>query len=268
MKNLQDVRCFVLDMDGTVYLGEKLLPGAGDFLRHLEERGCDYVFLTNNSSRDAAYYAEKLARLGIACDAANILTSGEATALYLKNEKRCNSVYLVGTPVLEKEFLRHGFRLTDNEPDYVVLGFDTSLTYEKLVTACDLIRNGKPYIATHPDFNCPTENGYIPDCGAMMALIEASTGRKPQVVGKPNKEIVTALLKKKNAALSEMAIIGDRLYTDIATGCNAGIKSVLVLSGESKINDVAVSPFKPDYIFDNLGGLKNALVETSRAAAV
>lgn len=178
-----------------------------------------------------------------------------------------SSIYLVGTPVLEDEFVRHGFTLTDNEPEYVVLGFDTTLTYEKLVTACDLIRKGTPYIATHPDFNCPTENGYIPDCGAMMALTEASTGKAPQVVGKPNKEIVTALLNKKNATLSEMAIIGDRLYTDIATGCNAGIKSVLVLSGESKINDVAVSPFKPDYIFDNLGGLKNALVEAEKISA-
>lgn len=268
MKDLQDVRCFVLDMDGTVYLGEKLLPGALEFLNSLQERGCDYVFLTNNSSRDAVYYAEKLARLGIACDASNILTSGEATALYLKNEKRCRSVYLLGTPVLEAEFVRHGFTLTQDEPDYVVLGFDTTLTYEKLVIACDLIRNGTPYIATHPDFNCPTENGYIPDCGAMMALIEASTGKAPQVVGKPNKEIVTALLNKKRFSLEQMAIIGDRLYTDIATGCNAGMKTVLVLSGESKINDVAASSFKPDYIFDNLGGLCNALRVSLCATAV
>ncbi len=259
MKPLKDIKCFALDMDGTVYLGNKILPGVLDFLSYLRNTGRDYIFLTNNSSRHASYYSEKLARLDIECSENNILTSGEATALYLKNTKKCKKVYLLGTPDLEEEFQRHGFILTADNPEYVVLGFDTTLTYEKLVIACDLVRNNTPYIATHPDFNCPTETGYIPDCGAMMALIKASTGRSPQVVGKPNKEIVEALLDKKNYPLDQMAMVGDRLYTDVATGCNAGMVSVLVLSGESKISDVAESEFKPDYIFDNLGALGKAL---------
>jgi len=260
MKPLRDIKCFALDMDGTVYLGNKILPGVLDFLSYLRNTGRDFLFMTNNSSKDATYYANKLASLGIDCNEQNILTSGEATALYLKNIKKCHTVFLVGTPVLEAEFKKHGFILTTNNPEYVVLGFDTTLTYEKLVIACDLIRSNTPFIATHPDYNCPTETGYIPDCGAMTALIKASTGIDPQVIGKPNKAIVDAMLTKKDYSLDQMAMVGDRLYTDVATGCNAGMVSVLVLSGESKMSDVAISAFKPDHIFDNLGGLAQALL--------
>ena len=265
MKPLRDIKYFALDMDGTVYLGDKILPGVLDFLDYLRNTGRDFLFLTNNSSKDATYYAKKLAGLGIHCSENNILTAGEATALYLKNIKKCKSVYLVGTPFLEEEFKRHGFTLTADHPEYAVLGFDTTLTYEKLVTICDLIRNNTPFIATHPDYNCPTETGYIPDCGAMTALIKASTGIDPQVIGKPNKEIVDAMLTKKDYSLSQMAMVGDRLYTDVATGCNAGMVSVLVLSGESKMSDVEPSAFKPDYIFDNLGGLGQALLASDNA---
>lgn len=259
MKSLKDIKCFVLDMDGTIYLGDKLLPGVLEFLSYLRETGRDFIFLTNNSSKDATYYADKLASLGIECSVNNILTSGEATALYLKNIKKSKKVFLVGTPVLEEEFKRHGFLLTAEKPDYVVLGFDTTLTYEKLVTSCDLIRGNTPFIATHPDFNCPTEHGYIPDCGAMTALIKASTGVDPQVVGKPNKEIVDALLTKKHYTVDQMAMVGDRLYTDVATGCNAGMVAVLVLSGESTVSDIETSACKPNYVFDNVGCLGQAL---------
>ena len=260
MKPLRDIKCFALDMDGTVYLGNKILPGVLTFLSYLRKTGRDFIFLTNNSSKNATFYANKLASLGINCSENNILTSGEATALYLKNIKKCKKVFLVGTPLLEEEFKKHGFILTADNPEYVVLGFDTTLTYEKLVIACDLIRANIPFIATHPDYNCPTETGYIPDCGAMTALIKASTGVDPQVIGKPNKEIVDALLTKKKYTLEQMAMVGDRLYTDIATACNAGMVSVLVLSGESNMSDVAISTVKPDHIFDNLGGLAQALL--------
>jgi len=260
MKPLKEIQCFALDMDGTVYLGDKILPGVLDFLDYLQRTGRDFLFMTNNSSKDATYYANKLASLGIHCSEKNILTSGEATALYLKNIKKCKTVFLVGTPVLEEEFKKHGFILTKDNPEYVVLGFDMTLTYDKLVIACDLIRSHTPFIATHPDYNCPTEIGYIPDCGAITALIKASTGIDPQVIGKPNKEIVDAMLTKKMYSLEQMAMVGDRLYTDVATGCNAGMVSILVLSGESKMSDVAMSAFKPDHIFDDLGGLAQALL--------
>lgn len=264
MTELRDIRCFALDMDGTVYLGNKILPGVLDFINYLNKTGRDYLFLTNNSSKDASFYANKLANLGINCQEENILTSGEATALYLKNIKKCKEVYLLGTLLLEEEFKKQGFILTAEKPDYVVLGFDKTLTYEKLVIACDLIRANIPFIATHPDFNCPTQTGYIPDCGAMIALIKASTGIDPQIIGKPNKEIVDAMLSKKDYPLDQMAMVGDRLYTDIATGCKAGMVSILVLSGESQISDVANSAFKPDHIFDNLGGLAQALLSSDQ----
>ena len=266
MKPLKDIKCFVLDMDGTIYLGEKLLPGVQEFLSYLRETGRDFIFLTNNSSKDATYYAKKLAGLGIECSVDNILTSGEATALYLKNIKKSKKVYLVGTPVLEEEFTRHGLLLTEDQPDHVVLGFDTTLTYEKLVISCDLIRDGVSFIATHPDFNCPTEKGYIPDCGAMTALIKSSTGIDPQVIGKPNKEIVDALLTKKDYTVDQMAMVGDRLYTDVATGCNAGMVAVLVLSGESKESDIEGSVSKPNYVFDHVGRLWEALAASDQAS--
>lgn len=263
MQTLTDIRCFLMDMDGTFYLGDRLLPGALKFVELLKQSERDYLFLTNNSSRSASYYAAKLNRLGCPAAPADILTSGEATALYIKQRKPWARIYLLGTPELTCEFLQHGFTLTASQPDYVVLGFDTTLTYEKLATACQLIRGGVPFIATHPDFNCPTEDGYIPDCGSMIELIKASTGTKPYVIGKPNRDIVEVLFAKKNYQPHEMAIIGDRLYTDIATGCNAGIKTILVLSGETNSSDVETSTIKPDYIFENIGVLADTLSRLS-----
>ncbi len=259
MSSLADIRLFLLDMDGTVYLGSRLLPGSLDFLRYLSETGRDHLFLTNNSSRNATYYAEKLTRLGWPARPEEVLTSGEATALYLGGLKPAARIYLLGTPDLEQEFSAHGFVLTEEQPDYVVLGFDMTLTYEKLVRACDLIRAGVPFIATHPDFNCPTETGYIPDCGAMIALITASTGVKPQVIGKPNREIIDAMFRKKPVERSPVAMVGDRLYTDIVMGHNAGVASVLVLSGEAKLQDIEEAPIKPDYVMSGLAELHAAL---------
>lgn len=259
MSSLADIRLFLLDMDGTVYLGSRLLPGSLDFLSYLRETGRDHLFLTNNSSRNATYYAEKLTRLGWPAQPAEVLTSGEATALYLGGLKPAARIYLLGTPDLEQEFAAHGFVLTDEQPDYVVLGFDMTLTYDKLVRACDLIRAGMPFIATHPDFNCPTETGYIPDCGAMIALITASTGVKPQVIGKPNREIIDAMFRKKPVERSQVAMVGDRLYTDIVMGHNAGVTSVLVLSGEARREDIEHADIKPDFVMSGLAELHAAL---------
>ena len=259
MSSLADIRLFLLDMDGTVYLGSRLLPGSLDFLRYLGETGRDHLFLTNNSSRNAQYYAQKLTKLGWPAQPGEILTSGEATALYLGGLKPAARIYLLGTPDLETEFAAHGFVLTDENPDYVVLGFDMTLTYDKLVRACDLVRGGVPFIATHPDLNCPTETGYIPDCGAMTALITASTGVTPKVIGKPNREIIDAMFRKKPVRRDQVAMVGDRLYTDIVMGHNAGVTSVLVLSGEAKEADISAAPVKPDHVAGGLGALYEAL---------
>lgn len=259
MSSLADIRLFLLDMDGTVYLGSRLLPGSLDFLRYLGETGRDHLFLTNNSSRNARYYAQKMTKLGWTAQPGEILTSGEATALYLGGLKPAARIYLLGTPDLQTEFTAHGFVLTDENPDYVVLGFDMTLTYDKLVRACDLVRGGVPFIATHPDLNCPTENGYIPDCGAMTAMITASTGVKPKVIGKPNREIIDAMFRKKPVRRNQVAMVGDRLYTDIVMAHNAGVCSILVLSGEAKRQDILTAPSKPDFVFDGLGELYEKL---------
>lgn len=267
MADLSKIRCFILDMDGTFYLGNRLLPGALAFIEYLRATGREFLFLTNNCSRHAEYYAAKLARLGLVCDAGDVLTSGEATAHYVKERKAAARVFLMGTAELEEEFRHHGFQLTADQPDFVVLGFDTTLTYEKLSTACLLIRKGVPFIATHPDINCPVEEGYIPDCGAMTALIQVSTGVSPKVIGKPNREIIDMIrLKKGRFQPEEMVMVGDRLYTDIATGKSAGIVTALVFSGETSRADLAASSVRPDWACEDLAELLELLQGSDRLA--
>jgi 4-nitrophenyl phosphatase len=254
--SLSKVQLFMLDMDGTFNLGEKLIPGALDFIAVLGRQKRDYVFVTNNSSRSRRMYVEKLTRLGLPTPPEKVFTSGEAACLYLQKEHPGAAVFPVGTPALEEELSRHGFRVELEAPDLVLLGFDTGVTYQKLWRLCDLVRTGLPYVATHPDFNCPVEGGFMPDIGAVIAFVQASTGRRPdEVVGKPNPLMVGMLSAKLNLPKSAMAMVGDRLYTDIALGENAGITTCLVLSGETNREDLPDSPFQPDYIFENLGEL-------------
>ncbi len=257
---LAGTRCFLLDMDGTFYLGRKLLPGALELIDLFHQRGIPFLFLTNNSSRTRADYAKKLRSFGLDLPEEQFFTSGEATAITLKKQKPGASLYVVGTPALEREFAAHGFALTTTgRPDFAVLGFDTTLTYEKIWRLCDLIVAGVPYIATHPDINCPTETGFMPDIGAMMAMIAASTGKQPDlIVGKPYAPIVEALTEKLQMPVESMCMVGDRLYTDIALG-KTGLTTVLVLSGETLPDDVPGSPFQPDYVMRDLAELVEAL---------
>lgn len=249
-------------MDGTFNLGEELLDGSLYFMDTLRELGLDFLFLTNNSSKHRRLYAEKIMRLGLSIPEEKVFTSGEATALYLQREHPNARVYVIGTPALEEEFRGHGFTLDEDQPDLVVLGFDTTLTYQKLWKLCDFARAGLPYIATHPDFNCPTETGFMPDIGAMIAFVRAATGREPDiVVGKPNRMIVDAVAQKYGYAIEEMAMVGDRLYTDIALGGTSGITTCLVLSGETKAEEVSDSPFQPTYTFEHLGKIADWLKE-------
>ena len=257
---LSQVGCFLLDMDGTFYLGEQLLDGALRFIDVLRQQGREFLFLTNNSSKDSQQYAEKITRLGLSVTRDKVLTSGEATAMHIQSLKLGARVYVVGTAALENEFIARGFILTQEMPDFAVLGFDTTLTYAKLWTLCNLVRAGVSYIATHPDYNCPTETGFMPDIGAMIAFVKASTGREPDlVVGKPNKLFVEKAAERTGIPVSAMCMIGDRLYTDIALGATAGIPTILVLSGEARADEVSASPFTPSYIFQDLGEVANYL---------
>lgn len=250
---LKSVRCFALDMDGTIYLGERWIDGAKEFLAKIEESGRSYVFVTNNSSKNASVYVEKLSKMGLSVGEEKIVTSGQATIYYLKQHFDGKKVFLLGNALLQEEFVQAGILLEDAHPDVVVTAFDTSLDYQKMCKVCDFVREGLPYLATHPDYNCPTETGFIPDAGAIHAFIHASAFRYPdRIIGKPNEDIIEYLTNRVKIQRSQIAMAGDRLYTDVAAGANNGLKSILVLSGEAQIADAEGSEVVPDLIFDSV----------------
>ncbi|MBQ2697840.1 MAG: HAD-IIA family hydrolase [Clostridia bacterium] len=255
-EKLARVKCFLLDMDGTLYLGDNLIEGSLDFLAALERTGRTARFLTNNSSKSASVYTKKLEKMGVDERYRDVISSGHAAAHYCLKRFPGKKCYLLGNPMLTEELAGMGLDIVEDDPDYVLVAFDTTLDYAKMCKVCDYIREGKPYIATHPDFNCPTATGFIPDMGAIMAFIEASTGRKADVVvGKPNVGIVEEALMRTGYKLEEMAMVGDRLYTDVATGVNHGMIGILVLSGEATMKDVETSDVKPDLIFGKLADM-------------
>lgn len=260
MVPLEQIKVYLLDMDGTFYLGNQIFDWSYTFLDKLAEQNKSFYFLTNNSSNSRERYVKKLEKMGLKVGQDKIITSGEATTIHLSRRKPGARVYLAGTPALEREFQEAGFILTDEQPDFVVIGFDTTLTYEKLWKVCDFVRDGVEYIATHPDFNCPIEGGYMPDIGGIIAFVKACTGKEPdKIIGKPNHYIVDAVMEKLGVEKSQVAMVGDRLYTDIAMGANSGITSILVLSGETTREDLENSSIKPDYIFDHLGKIAESI---------
>ncbi|MCS7219997.1 MAG: HAD-IIA family hydrolase [Anaerolineae bacterium] len=261
-QRVKELAGFILDMDGTLYLGDTLLPGAAKLLASLQARHLPFLYLTNNSSRDAAMYAEKLNRLGLPATSDQILTSGAATAAWLRAYHPHTRLFVLGTPSLQAEFASAGFQVVDEAPDLVVLGFDTTLTYARLAQACTLIRQGVPWIATHPDINCPVPGGFIPDAGAIAAAIVASTGVQPQVViGKPNPYIFQEALARLGTPAAATAMVGDRLYTDITGARRAGLVAILVLSGETTLADLETATTQPDMIFPSVCELAQVLDE-------
>lgn len=238
---------FLFDMDGTLYLGEKLIDGAVDFVARLREKGIITVFFSNNSSKNRNEYVEKLNRLGIGAQRDDIFTSLNATILYMQNEG-IKRIYPLGTPAFEKELKEEGFELTEKNPQAVVLGFDKTLTYEKIDKAYQFIMQGKAYIATHPDILCPTETGFIPDVGSFISMFHTLTGKKPIVIGKPNVQMVQTVLQKHNKSRDVCAMVGDRLYTDMKMAVDAGIYSILVLSGETDMKMYEESGMNVDII--------------------
>lgn len=255
-KRLSQVRCFMLDMDGTFYLGDRLLEGSLDFLDALERTGRRALFVTNNSSKSADRYVRKLRGMGVREPFLNVLTSGQAAGRYCLRTFPGKRAFLLGNELLRAELEGMGLLIDNARPDYVLIGYDTTLDYEKMTKVCDFVRSGLPYIATHPDFNCPTETGFAPDIGAIIAFIEASAGRRPDVIlGKPYAGIVQDALELTGLEKHELAMVGDRLYTDIATGKNFGILSILVLTGEARMEDIAKTGVEPDLIFERLSAM-------------
>jgi 4-nitrophenyl phosphatase len=252
IQQLKGKKLFVLDMDGTFYLGDTILDGSLDFIRKIRDVKKQFLFFTNNASKTAADYCRKLNKMNCNVQKSNILTSGNVTIEYLHKKYRNSSVYLVGTPLLKKSFIDNGINIVEKAPDIVVVSFDTTLTYQKILKACRFIQKGAQFVATHNDFNCPVEEGFMPDCGAICALITASTGVKPRFLGKPFNETIEMISSVTGYSKNDMVIIGDRLYTDIAMGVRNGVTAILVLTGETKKSDLKYSKVQPDFVFSSI----------------
>lgn len=266
MQDLKSIQLFMLDMDGTIYNEDTLIPGASEFFSLLVKQRKQYIFMTNNSSKGKISYVEKLNRLGIPATEKNIASSVNATVMFLKQEKPQAKLYLVGTDSFKNELQTEGFKIVPieyrgNDIDYVLLGFDTELNYEKVRGACYYISRNYPYIATNCDLKCPVlDNKFIPDCGAIARMIELATGRMPKFLGKPERTIVDAVSTQWAIPISQIACVGDRLYTDIAVGINSGATSICVLTGEATKDEIVSSEFKPDYCFESIKELYEALL--------
>ncbi|MDG2126190.1 MAG: HAD-IIA family hydrolase [Verrucomicrobiales bacterium] len=266
-ERLRAVRHVVLDMDGTIYLGGRLFAETVPFLAVLAELGIGWDFLTNNNSRSRAEYVEKLAGMGIEVEAGQVMLSTDACVATLRGEfPGVRRVFVLGAAGLKADLGNAGFEVVDEGAcDAVVVGFDTTLGYERLSRAAFLIGEGKPYVATHPDRVCPTDEATVlPDCGAICALLESATGRKPDVVsGKPNPAMLEAVIEKRGLVAEEVMMVGDRIYTDMRMAREAGVLGVLTLTGEATREQASEAPAGPDWIIDDLGELA-ALLRSSR----
>ena len=254
---LDKIRLFLFDMDGTLYLGDRLFDFTPALLDGIRRKGARYLFMTNNSSKSVADYVKKLEKLGIASTEDDFITSSQATAYYLKQHHAGAQLYVCGTRSLIAELEKEGFAVTTNlsDADVIVMGFDTELTFQKLedVSRLLLTREDIPYIATNPDYVCPTEFGAVPDCGSVCDMIFNATGKRPLFIGKPSPLMPTLAMGMTGCTKDETAVIGDRIYTDIKSGINAGCFSILVMSGETTEEILNASDDRPDLVLANAG---------------
>ena len=252
---LRSKKLYLFDMDGTLYLGDRLYDFTMDLLQEIRRTGGKYLFITNNSSKSVADYVKKLAKFGIEATREDFMTSSQATAYYLKQNHPGKKLYVCGTRSLIAELEEEGFTVTTNldEVECIVMGFDTELTFQKLhdVSYLLLTRPELPYIATNPDLVCPTEFGSVPDCGSVCIGIKNATGKEPIVIGKPSPLMPELAMAKYGCTKEETAVVGDRIYTDVKSGLNAGAMGILVLSGESTLQTLAESDVKPDLVLES-----------------
>lgn len=266
MQTLNQIRHVSLDMDGTIYKGSDLFPYTKSFLQRMDDLGIGYTFLTNNSSKSVDAYLAHLAKMGIQTSRDKMYTSSLATIDFMRLEYAdVNTVFILGTTSLKEEFAAHGFTVVegDQEPEAVVVGFDTSLDYERLCQCAWWLEKGKPFIATHPDLTCPTNlPTVLVDCGAVCRMLEAATGRTLDAVpGKPDPRMLQGIMRRHGLQPHEMAMVGDRLYTDVAMAHNANAVGVLVLTGEATAADAAAAERKPDFVLESIDILGQRLAE-------
>ncbi len=260
-------KLFLLDMDGTLYLDDNLFPGVREFLAYVKEIGGRYLFFTNNSSKSTTSYVKKLNGLGIKATDEDFISSVDATVYYLK-KKNYNLIYAMGTKSFCASLREAGLPITeeyDERTDCVCISYDTELVYEKLITVSKLLTLFDiDYIATNPDYTCPTDFGYVPDCGSFADMLYNATGKRPLFIGKPNSLMVELALDKTGYKKEEAVMIGDRIYTDIACGVNSGISSLLVFSGETTKKDLQESEITPHFVYDDIGALYTDLKNHNR----
>lgn len=255
----EKTKYFIIDMDGTFYLSGNIIEGSIDFLNKVRESGRDFYFFTNNSSNNVEVCREKLANMGYPVDENRVIISSHVAADYLNKNFKGKKVYLLGNERLTGDLIKAGINLVNEDPDIVLLGFDTTLTYEKIRKAAKYIDEGKIYLATHPDMNCPTADGFMPDTGSMIELFAASTGKRPQVLGKPMTATVDYITNLLGCKGEELAFVGDRLATDIAIGMNHGIPCALVYSGVTTPEEYENQDIKATVQVENLKALSEYL---------
>lgn len=251
---IKNIRLYLFDMDGTLYLGDRLFDFTKELLLKIRQSGADYLFMTNNSSKSVSAYIEKLERLGIKSVKEDFITSSQATVYFLKKHHPNARLYVCGTQSLKDELKENGFTVTENlcEVDAIVMGFDTELTFKKLEDVCKLLLSRDlPYIATNPDYVCPTEYGSVPDCGSVCDMIYNATQKRPIVIGKPEALMPKLAMEMKGVSKERTAVVGDRIYTDIKSGINAGCVSILVMSGETTQEILENSNDKPDLVLES-----------------
>ena len=255
MKKIKGNGLFLFDMDGTLYLGNRLFDFTNELLATIKSCGGKYMFMTNNSSKSVADYIKKLAKLGVEACYDDFITSSQATAYYLKKHYLGATLYVCGTESLKEELRSQGFRISDclDEIEVVVMGFDTELTFKKLedVSKLLLLRPDIPYIATNPDYVCPTEFGSVPDCGSVCDMLYNVSGRRPLVIGKPEALMPQLAMEHTGYLAENTLVVGDRIYTDIKSGIKAGTITALVLSGETTREILDRSEDKPDFVLES-----------------
>jgi NagD protein len=253
LETVRQKKAFICDMDGVIYHGRRILPEAKVFIQWLKSEGKQFLFLTNNSEHTQRQQSEKLGAMGIAVEPEHFMTSAIATASFLQSQRPGARVFVIGNVGLFEAIEQAGFILTDQKPDYVVLGETHDYTYEKLKTAIRCVLGGAKLIGTNPDVTGPSEEGIIPACRALISPIELATGRQAYYIGKPNPLIMRHSLKRLNCRREEAVIIGDRMDTDIIAGIESEILTVLVLSGITKREDIERFAYRPDLILEHVG---------------
>jgi 4-nitrophenyl phosphatase len=256
LHKLRDLKHLIIDMDGVLYRGNELIHGAGDLLSFLRQQGIGFVLATNNATRTPQQFVDKLAGMGVAVDPAEILTSAQATTGYLQDIASPGArVFVVGMDGLWSALREAGFNLVERDAEYVVVGMDFAVCYERLAEATLQIRAGAGFIGTNPDLTFPSERGIVPGAGSLLAFLEASTGVKPTVIGKPETTMLQQAMARAKALPATTAVLGDRLETDILAGQRAGLATLLVLSGVTDRTMLTESDIQPDLVFDDVAHL-------------